>query len=176
MTKSTVEPQAVLDPESLPYRPCVGIMVLSPASKIWVGRRADAPGDAEATWWQMPQGGIDEHEDPRLAALRELREETSVTSVEFLAESKNWLTYDLPVDLIPKVWGGRFRGQRQKWFAVRFTGDESEIDLGAPGDPHTEFVAWRWCTIEELPAAIVPFKRDLYEEVLRQFSPLLVDS
>ncbi|MBX9863817.1 MAG: RNA pyrophosphohydrolase [Hyphomicrobium sp.] len=170
MTKSAI------DPETLPYRSCVGIMVLNRASKIWVGRRADAPGDAEATWWQMPQGGIDEHEDPRLAALRELREETSMTNVEFLGESENWLAYDLPVELIPKVWGGRYRGQRQKWFAVRFVGDESEIDLGVPGHPHTEFIAWRWSTIEELPAAIVPFKRDLYLEVLRQFSPFLAQN
>jgi putative (di)nucleoside polyphosphate hydrolase len=159
----------------LGYRPCVGIMVLNRAGKIWVGQRADAPGDAEGrgVWWQMPQGGIDENEDPRRAALRELSEETSIKTVEILAETPEWLTYDLPPHLLGKAWGGRFRGQRQKWFAVRFLGDEAEIDLGTPGSPHAEFIAWRWCTAEELIDAIVPFKRDVYRDVLRHFQPQL---
>jgi len=162
------------DHATLGYRPCVGIMVLNRSGLIWVGQRADAPGDAEGRgiWWQMPQGGIDEHEDPRQAALRELREETSIEKVEIVAEVPDWLTYDLPAHLIGKSWGGRYRGQRQKWFAMRFLGEDSEIDLGAPGTPHAEFIAWRWCTAAELPAAIVPFKRDVYLEVLRAFHPL----
>jgi putative (di)nucleoside polyphosphate hydrolase len=142
---------------------------------IWVGQRADTPGDAEGkgSWWQMPQGGIDADEDPKLAAIRELREETSIKSVEILSETPDWLTYDLPPHLVGKAWGGRFRGQRQKWFAVRFLGNESEIDLGNPESPHAEFVAWRWCTAGELPERIVPFKREVYLEVLRAFAPLL---
>ena len=162
------------DPASLPYRPCVGIMVLNQAGLIWVGQRADAPGDAEGRgiWWQMPQGGIDENEDPREAALRELREETAIRTVEVIAETPEWLTYDLPSHLVGKAWGGRYRGQRQKWFAARFLGDESEIDLGVPGTPHAEFVAWKWSSPQELPAAIVPFKREVYVELLRIFDPL----
>jgi putative (di)nucleoside polyphosphate hydrolase len=149
-------------------------MVLNQAGLIWVGQRADAPGDAEGRgiWWQMPQGGIDENEDPREAALRELREETAIRTVEVIAETPEWLTYDLPSHLVGKAWGGRYRGQRQKWFAARFLGDESEIDLGLPGTPHAEFVAWKWSSPQELPAAIVPFKREVYVELLRIFDPL----
>ncbi len=162
------------DPAELPYRAGVGIMVLNPAGKVWVGRRADAANDAEARCWQMPQGGIDDDEDPRRAAVRELYEETSIRSIEILAETPDWLSYDLPAHLIPKVWGGRFRGQRQKWYVARFTGAETEIDLGTPGSPHAEFVAWRWCAPRDLPSVIIPFKRDLYERVLGIFEPILI--
>ena len=164
-----------VDPAALPYRPCVGILVFNPARRIWVGQRADTPGDAEGrgTWWQMPQGGIDADEDPAQAALRELREETSIKTVEIVAETPDWLTYDLPPHLLGKAWGGRYRGQRQKWFAARFLGEEAEIDLGNPESPHAEFIAWRWCTAAELPAHIVPFKREVYVAVLRAFAPLL---
>ena len=162
------------DFEKLPYRPCVGVMVLSRDGRAFVGRRTEGPEHVdEGHAWQMPQGGIDENEDPRLAALRELREETAIKTVEIIAETPSWLTYDLPPHLIGVAWGGRYRGQRQKWFAARFLGAESEIDLGIPGTPNAEFVTWRWASAEELPAAIVPFKRDVYLEVLRIFEPLL---
>jgi putative (di)nucleoside polyphosphate hydrolase len=163
-----------MDATALPYRPCVGIMVLNRADRIWVGQRADAPGDAEGrgTWWQMPQGGIDEDEDPGRAALRELREETAIETVEIIAETPGWLTYDLPSHLIGKAWGGRYRGQRQKWFAVRFLGEDAEVNLGEPDSLHAEFVAWRWCRPDELAEAVVPFKRDVYEQVLHLFQPI----
>lgn len=168
----------IVSADSLPYRPCVGIMVLNPAGRIWVGQRADAPGDAEGrgTWWQMPQGGVDPDEEPAEAALRELREETAITSVEIIGETPTWLNYDLPPHLLGIAWGGRFRGQRQKWFAMRFTGDEREIDLGVPGTPNAEFVTWRWCTPDELSAGVVPFKREVYLKVLTAFRPLLASA
>lgn len=163
------------DSSRFAYRPCVGIMVLNRSGQVWVGQRADMPGDAEGrgTWWQMPQGGIDEDEDASRAALRELREETAIKSVEILGETPGWLTYDLPPHLLGVAWGGRYRGQRQKWFAVRFLGEDSEVDLGVPGTPHAEFVAWRWCAPADLPALVVPFKRDVYLGVMRAFAPLL---
>lgn len=154
----------------LPYRPCVGIMVINRDGLVWVGQRADMPGDAEGPgrWWQMPQGGIDDGEPPRTAALREVWEETAMRSLEILGETRDWVTYDLPPELIGIAWGGRYRGQRQKWFAVRFTGDETEIDIG-PRDGHSlEFRAWRWSPLDELVTTIVPFKRTVYEAVVAE--------
>lgn len=161
------------DPSSLGYRPCVGIMLLNREDRVWVGNRADSVPEGGGPWWQMPQGGIDENEDPTAAVLRELEEETAITSVELLAEAPEWLTYDLPDHLIGKVWGGRYRGQRQKWFLARFLGQDAEIDIGEPGAPHTEFLAWRWCPPEDLPTVIIPFKRAIYTEILRIFRPYL---
>ena len=154
------------------YRPCVGIMVLNLAGEVWLGRRHDAPAEPEGpgAWWQMPQGGIDEGEDPAAAALRELYEETGIRSVRIIAESPAWYTYDLPAQLRSHAWGGRYRGQAQKWFAVRFTGNDAEVVLAAPGHA-PEFDAWRWAGIGELPALIVPFKRQVYERVIRDFAP-----
>jgi putative (di)nucleoside polyphosphate hydrolase len=160
------------DEAELGYRPCVGIMVINREGLVWVGRRADAPGDAEGrgSWWQMPQGGIDAGEDPAAAALRELAEETAIRSVAVLGETRGWLRYDLPEHLIGKAWGGRYRGQEQKWFAVRFLGPDTEIDI-APGDPaKSEFDAWRWAPIGEVEGLIVPFKRAVYREVLAAFT------
>jgi len=165
----------VLDPSDLPYRPCVGIMVLNAEGRVWVGRRTDAPAEPEGPgkWWQMPQGGIDPGEESRKAALRELYEETNIRSVRFLAESPTWLTYDLPPDLVGKAWQGRYRGQKQKWFAVRFTGEEKEIDIAHPAGGHEpEFDAWKWVRLEELVNLIVPFKRAVYEQLVDEFSPL----
>jgi putative (di)nucleoside polyphosphate hydrolase len=155
----------------LPYRPCVGIMVLNPAGLVWIGRRHDAPREPEGpgAWWQMPQGGIDEQEDPSKAALRELEEETGIRSVAIIAESPRWYTYDLPVHLRPQAWGGRYRGQKQKWFVARFTGSDDEVSLVRPGH-EPEFDAWRWADIGELVRLIVPFKRAVYEELVRDLA------
>lgn len=162
------------DPSSLNYRPCVGIMVLNRDGLVWIGRRADAPGEPEGpgAWWQMPQGGIDEHEDPRTAALRELVEETGMRSVEIILEMPGYQLYDLPPSLMGKAWGGRYRGQRQKWYAMRFTGPDSEIDIAPQAGHKAEFDAWRWAPIGELMSLIVPFKRDVYAEVVKAFAPL----
>jgi putative (di)nucleoside polyphosphate hydrolase len=157
------------------YRPSVGIMLLNRDGLVFVGRRRgkkqqDLSRNHE---WQMPQGGIDAGEEPYTAALRELLEETNVSSTTLLAEAPDWLTYDLPVDVAKKSWRGRFQGQRQKWFAMRFEGDDSEIDIDSPaGGQRPEFDAWRWERIELLPALIIPFKRDVYEKVVETFAHL----
>lgn len=162
-----------MNPSSLPYRPCVGIMVLNASGGVWMGRRTDRAGkEVAGGWWQMPQGGIDPGEDPAAAALRELAEETGIRSVSVLVESRAWYPYDLPPELLGRAWGGRYRGQTQKWFAVRFTGPESEIDLSPPGHEQ-EFDAWRWIAFDEVLDLIVPFKRDVYTHVLTEFRPLV---
>ena len=164
--------------EDLPYRPCVGIALFNRDGLVWVGSRSDenAEGEGEGSWWQMPQGGLDKDEDPYKAALRELYEETSVESVSLIEEAKGWLTYDLPLELIPTSWNGRYRGQKQKWFALRFEGDESEIDVLNPGGGKhkPEFTAWRWEKLERLPGLIVPFKRKVYEDVVAAFRHIAV--
>jgi putative (di)nucleoside polyphosphate hydrolase len=165
----------VIDKETLPYRPCVGIMLLNREGRAFVGRRsegANAP-EGEGNWWQMPQGGLDEGEEPEEAARRELFEETGVRSISFIARAKDWLRYDLPDELIGVAWEGRFRGQKQMWFAARFEGPESEIDLVPRPDHEPEFDAWQWVTVGELPSLIVPFKRAVYERVVEEFAPLL---
>ncbi len=154
-----------MDISALPYRPCVGIMLINPAGLVFVGQRLDNLVEA----WQMPQGGIDEGEAPEQAALRELGEEIGTEKAEIIAESADWLTYDLPHELVPRVWKGRYRGQRQKWYAMRFTGTDRDIDINTK---HPEFAAWRWAPHRELPSLIVPFKRALYEAVVAEFAPL----
>lgn len=161
--------------EDLPYRPCVGVMVLNKEGRAFIGRRTDGPEHVdEIHVWQMPQGGIDEGEDAYPAALRELYEETSIKSVEKIGEIKDWLIYDIPRDIVGQAWKGKYRGQKQKWFALRFTGEESEINIAQPGggEHEPEFVDWRWEKIENLPGLIIPFKRDVYERVVNEFSPL----
>lgn len=148
------------------YRAGVGIMLLDRRNQVFVGRRIDTPGDA----WQMPQGGIDPGEAPRAAAARELAEEIGTDKAEILAESRGWLSYDVPPEIAARVWGGDYRGQRQKWFALRFTGRDGDIDLDT-GSP--EFAAWKWVEAEELPRLIVPFKRALYRAVLAEFREVL---
>ena len=158
--------------ESLPYRACAGIMVLNDAGHVFVGRRASGVEHIDATHvWQMPQGGIDDGEDPYKAALRELYEETNIRSVEKLGELAGWIAYDIPRDLIGEAWGGKYRGQKQKWYALRFTGDDSEIDVATPGGGahEPEFIAWRWVAMGELPDLVVPFKREAYERVVNEF-------
>lgn len=148
----------------LPYRPCVGVMLVNRDGHVFVGQRIDQNTDA----WQMPQGGVDKGEDPREAALRELWEETGVTRelVTIEAETDGWLPYDLPHDLVPHIWKGRFRGQEQKWFLVRFQGTDDQVRIDTD---HPEFSQWRWLPPEELPERIVPFKRAVYEDVLAAF-------
>ena len=165
-----------VDPSRLGYRPCVGIMVLNRDGLVWIGCRADAKNEAEGrgAWWQMPQGGIDENEDPKAAAIRELYEETAIRSVDFIAELPDWLNYDLPPDLLGKSWGGRYRGQKQKWFAARFTGADSEINITPPPGHQGEFVDWRWAPVSDLMGLIVPFKRQVYIQVVGAFSALAV--
>jgi putative (di)nucleoside polyphosphate hydrolase len=150
---------------ALKYRRGVGIMLLDAQGRVFAGRRIDTPGA-----WQMPQGGIDEGETPRQAALRELQEETGTDKADILAESRQWLRYDVPVEMQGIAWGGGYRGQEQKWFAMRFRGTDRDIDLAAH---HPEFDAWRWLEPTQLPALIVPFKRALYEAVFEEFAPLL---
>jgi putative (di)nucleoside polyphosphate hydrolase len=157
--------------EDLPYRPCVGMMVLNAAGLVFIGRRSSGPEHVDLTHeWQMPQGGVDAGEDPWPAALRELREETNITSVEKLAESREWLAYDLPPDVAGRAWGGRYRGQTQKWYALRFLGSDSEINILHPTGGHKpEFFEWRWEPARNLPDLIIPFKRKVYERVLAEF-------
>ena len=168
-----------IDPTNLPYRPCVGLMVLNREGHVWIGERTGSPNqDAAARgklggWWQMPQGGIDEGELPEATALRELHEETGMRQAHIVAESAHWYNYDLPKDLLSRVWKGRYRGQTQKWFALRFTGDDSEIDID-PVEHDAEFSRWRWAPIGEVMDLIVPFKRDVYVKVLDEFRHLAV--
>jgi putative (di)nucleoside polyphosphate hydrolase len=160
--------------ETLPYRPCAGITVFNAQGLVFIGRRASGPEHIDETHvWQMPQGGIDDDEDPYRAALRELYEETSISSVERLGEIRNWLHYDIPRDIVGQAWKGKFRGQKQKWYALRFTGDESEIDIATPGGGKhkPEFIAWRWERLDRLPDLVVPFKRPTYEAVVAAFTP-----
>jgi len=165
-----------INPTDLPYRPCVGVMVLNDAGLVWAGRRIRESAtemEGATMLWQMPQGGIDEGEDPLEAARRELHEETGMRSVSYLAETPGWITYDLPEHLIGKALKGRYRGQKQKWFAFRFEGEESEIAINPPPGGHEpEFDAWAWKPMEELPELIVPFKRRVYEEVVAAFRHL----
>lgn len=146
----------------LPYRPCVGVMLLNADNKVFVGQRIDTRTEA----WQMPQGGIDLGEKPREAALRELGEEIGTNKASFLAETGEWLKYELPDHLIPQIWGGQYRGQEQKWFCMRFDGTDTDINLETK---EPEFRAWQWLEPEKLPDLIVPFKRELYRRVLEEF-------
>jgi len=147
----------------LPYRPGVGVMLINKESKVFVAKRIDMTSEA----WQMPQGGIDEGEEPLACALRELKEEIGTDKAVLLKESADWYTYDLPDDIIPKIWGGKFRGQRQKWFAMRFTGEDSDINIQTE---EPEFSQWQWIEMARLPDIIVPFKRKLYRALVEEFN------
>jgi putative (di)nucleoside polyphosphate hydrolase len=148
-------------------------MVLNSAGLVFIGRRRNGPEHVDARHaWQMPQGGIDPGEDPWPAALRELYEETNIRSIEKLGEIEEWLTYQIPREIVGRAWKGKYRGQRQKWYALRFIGDEREIDIDSPGGGSykPEFSAWRWEPMQNLPALIVPFKRKVYERVVKEFA------
>lgn len=154
----------------LPYRPCVGIMLVNRDGKVFVGQRIDNP---ESDAWQMPQGGIDDGEDPADAALRELREETGLLAdhVSIISRMEEPVRYDLPEELVGKIWRGRYRGQEQVWFLARLTADDDAIDIAA--DDHQEFSVWKWAEPADLPELIVPFKRHVYRQVLEAFRALI---
>ncbi len=154
--------------KDLPYRPAAGIMLLNADNKVWVGKRIDNIAEA----WQMPQGGLDPGEDAQAGALRELEEETGISPemVEIIACAPRTLDYDLPADLVGKLWKGKYRGQRQTWYLMRFIGDDADIDLKTR---HPEFNAWKWAEPGHLPDMIVPFKKQLYRDVLDIFAPWL---
>ena len=158
----------MIDPETLPYRPCAGVMILNGEGKVFVGRRIDTTLDA----WQMPQGGIDPGEEAEDAAIREVSEETGIDPhlITIIARAPEELTYDLPPELIGKVWKGKYRGQRQAWFLARFTGTDADVNIQTA---HPEFNAWKWAEPSDITGMIVPFKKELYEQVLAAFADLL---
>ena len=158
-----------MTPSNLPYRPCVGLMLLNRQGQVFVGKRIDQTVEG----WQMPQGGIDAGEDPRTAVMRELKEEVGTDKARIIGEMDNWLTYDLPPHLIGVAFHGRYKGQRQKWFALRFLGEDRDIDLYSH---EPEFAEWKWVEMEHLSALIVPFKRDTYAAVIAAFRGLAVTS
>lgn len=159
-----------VDPENLPYRPCVGIMLINRDGLVWVGNRIQAVDTGSPLTWQMPQGGIDEGESPREAAFRELKEETGTDKAAIIGEIEDWLTYDLPPHLVGRALKGKYRGQKQKWYAMRFAGEDKHIDIAA--DKHQEFSEWAWVPAGELVELIVPFKRGIYERIVRELGPL----
>ncbi|GAA0780246.1 RNA pyrophosphohydrolase [Roseibium denhamense] len=163
--------------EGLPYRPCVGVMLINSSGKVWIGKRSDGSSDRNAYEfaWQMPQGGIDKGEAAEPAARRELYEETSVSSVSLLEEAPDWFAYDYPDEVIRTTRKGKYRGQAQKWVAYRFDGRDDEINILTPPDGHSpEFCEWRWEEASRLPELIVPFKRPVYQKVIAAFSHLTV--
>lgn len=169
MSKAKDKPkQAAMDIADLPYRLGVGAVLLNADGLVFVAQRIDTPGA-----WQMPQGGIDKGEDPAVAVLRELAEETGTDKADIIAETDGWVAYDLPADIQGKVWKGKYRGQKQKWFALRFHGTDADIDLTA--HKHPEFSSWKWAALETLPDLIVTFKRPLYEQIVAAFRHLVCD-
>lgn len=161
-------PRTFVSRDAPAYRSGVGIILLNRRGEVFVGRRNDVDGEA----WQLPQGGIDGDESPRDAASRELREEIGTDKAEVIAESRGWFSYDVPADLARKAWGGRWKGQRQKWFVMSFRGEDADIELSSE---HAEFDAWKWVRPSELPALAAPFKRKLYEKLVGEFATVFRD-
>lgn len=159
-----------INPDNIAYRKGVGFMILNNDRKVWVGQRRDTGKLIGPNTWQMPQGGIDGTETPWQAALREMKEEIGTVNIRLITESRDWISYDFPEELHTTLWGGRYVGQTQKWFLVEFLGKDSEININTR---HPEFIAWRWVDAGQLPALIVPFKRELYLKVLEEFKTYL---
>lgn len=158
----------------MPYRPCVAVMLFNDAGEVWMGRRVPKWDEGKLiSPWQCPQGGIDPGEDPEKAAHRELLEEIGSNNAEVLAQTREWYTYDLPYEALGVALSGRYRGQKQKWFAMHFLGEESDINLIPPPPHKQEFDAWRWVPMDEVPALVVPFKRDVYAAVIEEFRPVI---
>lgn len=159
--------------QSLPYRPCVGVVLISPERKVWIGKRREKLENQRQSW-QMPQGGIDRGEDPANAALRELAEETGTDKAEILGRTADWLFYDLPTERVGIALKGKYRGQKQIWFAMRFLGQDADFNILAPPGGHKpEFDDWRWANAEEVIDLIVDFKQPVYKAVFEQFGPFL---
>ena len=166
MDNKKYENIAVSKYADLPYRRGVGVMILNSVKKVFVGKRIDTKNNA----WQMPQGGIDEDETLLEAGVRELFEETNIQNIEILAETKNWLYYDLPEFLIGRLWGGKYRGQKQKWLLIKFTGNDEEININKSNQ---EFKQWKWIEVEELPEVVVAFKKQLYTSIVKEFASII---
>ncbi|MFZ3034992.1 MAG: RNA pyrophosphohydrolase [Parvibaculum sp.] len=165
-------PDGVLvDPETLPYRPCAGVVLINADGRVFMGNRIET-GESDTFTWQLPQGGIDKGEDPEAGALRELQEETGVhpSKVEIIGMIDDWLTYDLPPELVGRALKGKFRGQKQRWYAMRFLGIDSDIDIAA--DDHQEFSEWKWVPLDQIVDLVVPFKRGIYRRIVEDFTPL----
>jgi putative (di)nucleoside polyphosphate hydrolase len=159
--------------DDLPYRACVGVALINRDGLVFIGRRIGGVEHVDDTHvWQMPQGGIDSGEDPWEAAQRELYEETNVRSIERIGEIPDWLTYDIPRTIAGRAWKGRYRGQKQRWFAARFIGEESEINVASPAGHKPEFSKWRWEELHKVPSLIIPFKRPVYDRIAKEFLPL----
>jgi len=159
---------------TMPYRRAVGMLVFNRDGLVWIGRRVPKwEGDGSQFLWQMPQGGIDKGEKPRAAALRELDEEIGTDRVEILAKSKKWLTYDLPPEALGVAFKGKYRGQTLKWFAMRFMGEDTDIDISERKGHKVEFDDWRWVALDQVPKLVVPFKRPVYEAVIEEFAGLV---
>lgn len=152
--------------ENLPYRPGVGMMIINKDKKVFVAKRKDTKLQA----WQMPQGGIDQGETPSRAAIREMEEEIGNAYGKIITESANWYSYDIPKFLIQKLWEGNYRGQIQKWFLIEYTGTDEDINIHTK---HPEFTEWRWAQVDELPSLIIPFKKKLYDAVIKEFLPFI---
>ncbi len=164
----------MIDAKDLPYRQCVGVMLLNEKNQVWIGRRvAKWKGDGSQKLWQMPQGGIDKGETPLIAAMRELEEEIGTNNAELIGEYPEWLNYDLPGALQGAALGGRYRGQTQKWFAMRYLGDDRQINIDGFNGHDVEFDQWRWGEIDEVVPLVVSFKRQVYEQVVTHFKDVI---